>query len=67
MRITAYDLQSLGVIDRVVDEPIGGAHRDASGAIGTLKEALVEELDGLGKLSRDKLLRQRRSKFLAIG
>jgi len=67
MRITAYDLQSLGVIDRIVDEPIGGAHRDAAGAIGTLKEALVEELDGLGKLSRDKLLRQRRQKFLAIG
>jgi acetyl-CoA carboxylase carboxyl transferase subunit alpha len=67
MRITAYDLQSLGVIDRIVDEPIGGAHRDSAGAIGTLKEALIEELDGLGKLSRDKLLRQRRQKFLAIG
>ncbi|MEO7603152.1 MAG: acetyl-CoA carboxylase carboxyltransferase subunit alpha [Sphingomicrobium sp.] len=67
MRITASDLQSLGVIDRIIDEPLGGAHRDQAAAIGALKEALVEELDGLGKLSRDKLLRQRRAKFLAIG
>ena len=67
MRITASDLQSLGVIDRIVEEPLGGAHRDPAGAIGALKEALTEELEGLGKLSRDKLLRQRRSKFLAIG
>ena len=67
MRITASDLQSLGVIDRIVDEPVGGAHRDPPAAIGALKEALIEELDGCSKLSRDKLLRQRRAKFLAIG
>jgi acetyl-CoA carboxylase carboxyl transferase subunit alpha len=67
MRITASDLQTLGVIDRIVDEPLGGAHRDQAAAIGALKEALVEELDGLSKLSRAKLLRQRRAKFLAIG
>ena len=67
MRITASDLQGLGVIDRIVEEPLGGAHRDPAGAIGALKDALVEELEGLGKLSRDKLLRQRRQKFLAIG
>jgi acetyl-CoA carboxylase carboxyl transferase subunit alpha len=67
MRITANDLQSLGVIDRIVEEPLGGAHRDPAGAIGALKDALTDELDGLGKMSRDKLLRQRRQKFLAIG
>lgn len=67
MRITANDLQGLGVIDRIVDEPLGGAHRDPAGAIGALKEVLTEELEGLAKLSRDKLLRQRRAKFLAIG
>ena len=67
MRITASDLQSLGVIDRIVEEPLGGAHRDPAGAIGSLKDALTEELEGLNKLSRDKLLRQRRQKFLAIG
>ena len=67
MRITAADLQALGVIDRIVDEPVGGAHRDPDAAIGSLKGALVEELDGCTKLSRNKLRAQRRAKFLAIG
>ena len=67
MKITASDLQALGVIDRIVREPLGGAHRDPDAAIGALKGALVEELDGLGKLGPDELRAQRRAKFLAIG
>ena len=67
MKITAADLQSLGVIDRIVDEPLGGAHRDPEAAIGALKGALLEELDGCGKLGPDELRAQRRAKFLAIG
>ncbi|HET9335139.1 MAG TPA: acetyl-CoA carboxylase carboxyltransferase subunit alpha [Sphingomicrobium sp.] len=67
MRVTASDLQSLGVVDRVVPEPLGGAHRSPTDAIGNLKAALLEELDGLARLDRAKLLEQRRAKFLAIG
>lgn len=67
MRITASDLQALGVVDRVVLEPLGGAHRDPNAAIGSLKTALSEELAGCSKLAPDELLRQRRAKFLAIG
>ena len=67
MKITAADLQALGVIDRIVDEPVGGAHRDPEAAIGALKGALIEELDGCGKLGPDELRAQRRAKFLAIG
>ena len=67
MRITAADLHALGVVDRIVPEPLGGAHRDPEGAIGSLKGALIEELDGFSKLGPDELLAQRRSKFLAIG
>jgi len=67
MRITAADLHALGVVDRIVPEPLGGAHRDPEGAIGSLKGALVEELDGFSKLGPDELLAQRQSKFLAIG
>ena len=67
MKITASDLQALGVIDRIVDEPVGGAHRDPEAAIGALKGALIEELDGCGKLGPDELRAQRRAKFLAIG
>ena len=67
MKITASDLHSLGVVDRIVDEPLGGAHRDPAAAIGGLKGALIEEIDGLSALGRDELRAQRRAKFLAIG
>ena len=67
MRITAFDLQALGVVDRIVDEPLGGAHRDSAAAISALKAAVLEELDGCSALGRDELVAQRRAKFHAIG
>src|SRR5436190_2409276 len=67
MKITAADLQGLGVVDRIVTEPLGGAHRDPDAAIGALKGAILEELDGCGELGADELRKQRRAKFLAIG
>ena len=67
MKITAADLQGLGVVDRVIPEPLGGAHRDPDGAIGSLKGAVVEELNGCCELGPDELVAQRRAKFLAIG
>jgi len=67
MRVTANDLLSLGVVDRVVPEPLGGAHRDPGEAISNLKAAIIEELDGLAKLGQSQLLEQRRNKFMAIG
>src|SRR5690349_7302530 len=48
MRITAQDQQALGVVDRIVEEPLGGAHRDPMEAIASLKEAILEELSGCG-------------------
>ena len=67
MKVTANDLKSLGVIDRIVPEPLGGAHRDPTAAIAELKAALIEELDGCGRFGPEELLAQRRAKFLAIG
>ena len=67
MKVTASDLLALGVVDRVVPEPLGGAHRDPAEAIANLKQAIVEELDGMAKLSSAQILDQRRAKFLAIG
>jgi acetyl-CoA carboxylase carboxyl transferase subunit alpha len=67
MKVTAADLQALGVIDRIIAEPLGGAQRDPDAAIGSLKGALIEELDGCGKLGPSKLRAQRRAKYLAIG
>ena len=67
MKMTAADLHSLGVVDRIVGEPLGGAHRDPDAAIDGLKGAIVEELDGLAALGPTELRAQRRAKFLAIG
>jgi acetyl-CoA carboxylase carboxyl transferase subunit alpha len=67
MKITAADLQALGVVDRIVAEPLGGAHRDPEAAIGALKGAIIEELDGCAALGSHELRKQRRAKFLAIG
>jgi acetyl-CoA carboxylase carboxyl transferase subunit alpha len=66
MKVTANDLKSLGVIDRIVPEPLGGAHRDPAAAIASLGAAIGEELDELGQLDRAALIAQRRDKFLAI-
>lgn len=67
MKITASDLQALGVVDRIVAEPLGGAHRDPDAAIGAIKGAIMDELDGCSVVGGDELLAQRRAKFLAIG
>lgn len=67
MKITASDLHALGVVDRIVPEPLGGAHRDRDAAIGGLKGAIIEELDGCASVGPSELLAQRRAKFLAIG
>lgn len=67
MKMTATDLKSLGVIDRIVAEPVGGAHRDHNLTAATLAHAIGEELDALGSLSAGDLRRQRQEKFLAMG
>lgn len=67
MRITAADLERLGVIDRIVPEPLGGAHRQPAAAVAALGEALGEELTALEGRSAADLRKARRDKFLAIG
>jgi acetyl-CoA carboxylase carboxyl transferase subunit alpha len=67
MKITAQDLEKLGVVDRIVPEPVGGAHRDRNGAVAALGSALGEELDALAPLSSAEVRGRRRDKFLAIG
>ncbi|HEX8585794.1 MAG TPA: acetyl-CoA carboxylase carboxyltransferase subunit alpha [Allosphingosinicella sp.] len=67
MKVTAADLKALGVIERIVPEPMGGAHRRPEEAIAALGRALGEELDALSLLSPDQILADRRAKFLAIG
>ena len=67
LRLTAQDLHKLGVIDRIVKEPLGGAQRgraDTIAAVGAEIEAMLKELSGK---SPEKLVRDRREKFLAMG
>jgi len=66
MRVTAADLKQLDVVDRIVPEPVGGAHRHPAEAIATLGEAIGEELEALGTLSREEIRGQRRAKYLAL-
>ena len=67
MRITAPDLQKAGVIDAVVREPIGGAHRSWEDAAASLRAALREHLGQLRPLSGDALVQDRYEKFRRIG
>ena len=67
MKVTAQDLKALGVIDAIVPEPIGGAHRDPATAIASLGDALERSLGELSGMSADALRKDRRAKFLAMG
>lgn len=67
MKITAQHLKRDNVIDRIVKEPVGGAHRDPVVAARMLGTALVEELDLLGKQMPQQLVAAREQRFLAIG
>ncbi len=66
MKVTAQDLKRLGVIDRIVAEPAGGAHRDPRAAANALGDAIDEELDALSGKSADELRRVREERFLTI-
>jgi len=67
LRLTAPDLLEEGIIDRIVPEPLGGAHRNPSEAARLLKEALSEELASLLKIKPDQLVIRRIRKFSAMG
>ncbi len=67
MKITAQDLKGFGIIDEIVEEPLGGAHRDANEAVARAGNAIRRNLAELSALDGDALRRQRREKFLAIG
>ncbi len=67
LRLTAQDLHKLGVIDRIIAEPMGGAHRDRTTTIETVGDALRTMLADLGSQKGAKLLADRRKKFLDMG
>ena len=67
LKLTAPDLLEQKLIDRIIPEPMGGAHKDLDGVAGSLKEILIEELNNLKKVKPDKLIEQRLEKFGKMG
>ena len=67
MKLSAQDLLQLGIIDEVIEEPIGGAHRNKQILIEKLRVTIRENLDELLKLSKEDVLNHRKQKFLSMG
>ena len=67
LRLTADDLKKLDVIDEVVPEPVGGAHREPDQAITAVGDAMARALEDLGRLDGEALRRRRREKYLEMG
>ncbi|MGI9393524.1 MAG: carboxyl transferase domain-containing protein, partial [Boseongicola sp.] len=67
LRLTAQDLHKLGVIDRIIAEPMGGAQRDQPATIDSVGVCIADILEELGGLARDDVRKERRAKFLNIG
>lgn len=67
MGITAPRLKELGIVDKVVEEPLGGAHRDPAAAAATIRKELLAQLKGLSKLGTEELLKRRYEKLMSFG
>ncbi len=67
MKLTASDVLSMGVIDGLIPEPLGGAHRDPEAAAGSVRSRVVEAVDELSALSPEDLIDQRLEKYVAMG
>ncbi|TMV60667.1 acetyl-CoA carboxylase carboxyl transferase subunit alpha, partial [Thioclava sp. BHET1] len=67
LRLTAQDLHKLGIVDRIIKEPVGGAQRDKAASIAVVGEAIAAMLKELSSKKPEALIRDRRQKFLDMG
>ena len=67
MKLTAKDLLKMKIIDEIIKEPVGGAHRNKEWAISSLREVLIRHLDYFKNYKREEIFEQRKIKFLSIG
>ena len=67
MKLSAKDLLNLKVIDEIIQEPVGGAHRDRDVILDNVKDALVKNLNYFDELDPEEIMNERKNKFLKIG
>jgi acetyl-CoA carboxylase carboxyl transferase subunit alpha len=67
LQLTAVDLKKQGIIDEIIEEPIGGAHKDPDFMFQIVKTTLIKEIKNLQKISPDELIKKRREKFYKMG
>ena len=67
MKLSSKDLLDLGIIDEVIPEPLGGAHRDKDLSIKNVRDSIKKNLDELNSMNRDEIFSHRKNKFLSIG
>ena len=67
LKLTAQHLKKIGVVDKVIKEPLGGAHRDKKKALEEVKKSLLEEIIAFQKLDRQKIKKQRSDKYINMG
>ena len=67
LQLTAQHLKKIGVVDKVIKEPLGGAHRDKKKALEEVKKSLLEEIIAFRKIDRQKIKKQRSDKYINMG
>ena len=67
MKLSAKDLLTLKVIDEIIDEPLGGAHRDKDIILKNVRLSLIKNLNYFDELSSEEIMTERKNKFLQIG
>ena len=67
MKLSADDLLKLNVIDEIIEEPVGGAHRDRDLMLGNVKNSLIKNLNYFNELDPNEIISERKNKFLKIG
>ena len=67
LKLTAQNLKEIGVVDKVIKEPLGGAHRDKKKSLDEVKKALLKEVIAFKKIDRNKIKELRSEKYINMG
>ncbi len=67
MKLSAKDLLELEIIDEIIEEPLGGAHRDKNLMLSNVRESLIRNLEDFKSMSSEEIFNNRKNKFLRIG